>query len=46
MKAAEVAKILLGSCLSSDKGHELGCFDKYNNVYLLGHAEYIVIKNC
>jgi hypothetical protein len=44
MKMAEVAEILLWSCLSLDKGHELGCFIKYNSVYLLGQVEYLVTK--
>jgi hypothetical protein len=44
MKMAEVAEILLQSFLSPNKGHELGFFVKYNNVYLLGQEKYLVIN--
>jgi hypothetical protein len=44
MKMAEVAEIMLWSCLSPNKGHDLGFSVKYNNFYLLGKEKYLVIN--
>jgi hypothetical protein len=44
MKMAEVPEIVLLSCLSPDKGHELGFFVKYTNVYMLGQTKYLINK--